>query len=269
MAGKLQQSGGSLAGLLRSSAFMRPLRMTDRPYWAGHIPFAGWLVDVSQPRTLVELGTETGVSYCAFCQAIAAYAGGSRAYAVDSWAGDSHTGVYGGDVLASFRAHHDPLYSDFSTIIVGRFESAVGGFDDGSIDILHIDGFHTYGSVKSDFEMWLPKVSRRGIVLLHDINVQIRDFGVWKLWDELKIEYRAFEFLHASGLGVLVPHDAPCPEIDWLVDLEGYGTEAALVRSYFERLGEPWTLEAPPGSIEDLGWKAVLQRIIQHNQRSD
>ena len=44
-------------------------RTSPTSSWLGHIPFAMALVDAVRPRRLVELGTMTGESYCAFCQA--------------------------------------------------------------------------------------------------------------------------------------------------------------------------------------------------------
>ena len=48
--------------------FLPPERITDRPFWAGHVPFALWLMEQHRPQLTVELGTETGVSLAAFSQ---------------------------------------------------------------------------------------------------------------------------------------------------------------------------------------------------------
>jgi hypothetical protein len=38
--------------------------------WASHVPFGMLLVDLLRPSSVVELGTQNGVSCCAFCQAV-------------------------------------------------------------------------------------------------------------------------------------------------------------------------------------------------------
>jgi hypothetical protein len=182
-----------------------PRRMTKAAAWVEHIPFAMTLVDLLRPRMIVELGTYWGDSYCAFCQAVAKLnlpATGTRCMAVDTWAGDAHTGSYEG-ILDNLRAHHDPLYGSFSKLRQVTFDQAAGEVADGSVDLLHIDGLHTYDAVRHDFDTWLPKISDRGVVLFHDTAERKEDFGVWKLWQEVSPRYPSFEFVHGHGLGVL------------------------------------------------------------------
>ncbi len=183
--------------------FEKPHRLTDITSWHQHIPFAFTIVQMLKPKNFVELGTHKGDSYCAFCQAVSILRLETACYAVDTWEGDDHAGFYEHELFDELKAYHDPLYSDFSQLLKTRFEDALNYFSDNSIDLLHIDGYHTYDAVKNDFEMWLPKMSKRGVILFHDTNVHERGFGVWKFWEELAGSYPSFEFKHGFGLGVI------------------------------------------------------------------
>jgi len=211
-----------------------PARIAESA-WLGHVPFAMFVVDLVRPGVLVELGTHHGVSYCAFCQAVKELGLPTRCYGVDTWEGDAHVGAYGPEVLANLREHHDPLYGSFSRLVQSTFEKALDHFADGSVDLLHIDGCHTYEAVRRDFEGWLPKMSERGVVLFHDINVREYDFGVWRFWDEVKRDYPHAEFTHTHGLGVLaVGPQCPPPLRDFIEQME---REPVLVGDFFHQLG--------------------------------
>jgi hypothetical protein len=149
--------------------------------WWQHVPFAHWIVPATAPRILVELGTHAGVSYAAFCQAVMRERLEIRCHAVDTWRGDPQTGEYGEEVYDEFRRFHDERYGIFSTLLRCTFDEALDHIADGSVDLLHIDGLHTYEAVRHDFEMWTPKLSSCAVVLLHDTNERRGDFGVWRL----------------------------------------------------------------------------------------
>ena len=214
-----------------------PARIVPFPSWLGHTPFALWLIGALKPRIFVELGVHTGNSYCAFLQAVHAHGLATRCFGIDHWQGDEHAGHYGDEVYEELKAYHDPRYGTFSTLVRTSFEEAAAYFSDASIDLLHIDGFHTYEAVSADFRSWLPKVSPRAVALFHDINVRERGFGIWKLWEELTSRYPHFEFLHSHGLGIVYLGSEPLTgPLEALFGLET-AAQRERVQSYFSRLG--------------------------------
>ena len=204
-----------------------------------HIPFAFWLIDALRPRTVVELGTHTGVSYSAFAQAVQTLGLDTATYAVDTWKGDHQAGFYDEDVFKEWSSFHYHHFSAFSRLVRSTFEEALSKFPDGSVDLLHIDGVHTYEAVRQDFESWFPKLSNRAVVLMHDTNVREADFGVWRFWEEVAARYPGFAFLHGHGLGVVgVGHSLPA-DVRWLVEhVNSRGQIAFTVRGFFATLGD-------------------------------
>lgn len=220
---------------INRSMFLEP-RLCPVSAWVGHIPFAGWLVEAAKPNLLVELGTHLGASFFTLCQAVQENGLPTRCYAVDTWEGDEHAGHYDEGVYETVVKNQRKFYGEFSKLMRMTFDEAVGYFDDGSIDLLHIDGLHTYAAVRHDFETWLPKLSPRGVVLFHDTCVRERDFGVWKLWEELRCEYPGFEFTHTHGLGVLLVGAKVSTSLRVLANCAD--AEAARTNTLFARLGE-------------------------------
>jgi predicted O-methyltransferase YrrM len=49
------------------------------------------------------------------------------------------------------------------------FQLVYGALPEGKVDLLFIDGDHTYEGVKRDFDMYAPLVGEHGLIILHDI----------------------------------------------------------------------------------------------------
>jgi Methyltransferase domain len=232
-----------LKSCLSPASFWSPERVGPQPHWLEHAPFAFWLIEALRPRTIVELGTHGGFSYFVFCQAVQRLGLATRCWAVDTWKGDVHTGIYGEKIFQQVRDYHNSRFSYFSILVRSTFQEALSKFDDRTIDLLHVDGSHSYDDVKADYESWCPKLSERGVVIFHDIKVRHRDFGVYRLWDELSVLYPHFEFLHGHGLGVLGVGDTLPPSILTLFMASADETASRFIREAYGRLGTTISLQ--------------------------
>ena len=199
----MKEDLGSDKYSLRCEDFIPEYICTPTPAWLGHMVFAGVVMKELRPKIFVELGTFYGNSYFAFCGAALKHKIDVRCYAVDSWKGEVQTGLYDDTVFQTVNSYNEAHFSSFSTLMRGMFDDYVTHFEDGTIDLLHIDGFHSYEAVSHDFQTWIDKVRPGGIVLFHDVVVHQEGFGVYKFWEEVKPQSSEhFTFTHSHGLGV-------------------------------------------------------------------
>ena len=103
-------------------------QLLKSPWWIGHIPFAFELVGRLRPRVLVELGTYSGSSFAAFCQAMQACGIEGRCYGIDLWEGDVHMGKFDETLyreIADYLAAH---YPGIATLVRKDFNARLVGF---------------------------------------------------------------------------------------------------------------------------------------------
>jgi glycosyltransferase involved in cell wall biosynthesis len=216
-------------------SFSYPLRLTATA-GAAHVSFAMTVVDLLRPRTIVELGTTDGVLYCALCQAVRELRLDALCYGISNVHVESDGDSKPLASFADWRKAHDDLYAGFSQLLTEATDHPVELFDQESVDLLHLNDSLSYESARNEFAAWLPKLSRKSVVLLSDTNVHQGTPGITKLWEELKRDYPHFEFGHGSGLGVLaVGTDVP-EEIRLL--LATREPELSLVREFFRQQGQ-------------------------------
>jgi predicted O-methyltransferase YrrM len=161
------------------------------------------------PKSLLEIGTNRGGTLCVL----------SRLSAPDGTI--ISLDLPGGEFGGGYKWFHAPIFKSFPHanqklhLLRGdshsvQMEIAVREIvGTGKLDLLFIDGDHTYNGVKQDFETYSALVRPGGIVAFHDIveHPSIR-CDVRRLWDEVKSNYRHEEIIEShsqgwAGIGVL------------------------------------------------------------------
>lgn len=100
--------------------------------------------------------------------------GASMLYLVDTWApipGATGTGGFPAEWHEkNWRVMQDNIepFRDRVTILRGKSIDMASAVPDGSLDLLYLDGDHSYEGVTIDLTVWTPKVKPGGIVAGHD-----------------------------------------------------------------------------------------------------
>ena len=177
--------------------------------WVGHGSFAMKLVEVYNPKVVVDLGVDYG--YSTFCFS---YPKIGKVYGVDWFQGDIHAG---------HRNTYDLVIEMYQEIKeeygINNIEFIKGDFNDiaktwnKKIDILHVDGLHTYDAVKNDYETWSKFCHDDSIILFHDTLSFPNSVG--KFFNELD----GFKLIKTDwhGLGILTKSENIFNEIStWI-----------------------------------------------------
>lgn len=140
--------------------------------WFNYEGFYDMMLERFDNATFVEIGAWKGRSACYMGEKIKESGKDIKYFVVDNFKGNTDTPMHSlteeiktGILYEVFCKNIKPL-RDYIRVIYGDSQTEHKRFEDKSIDLLFIDGNHTYEDVKRDIELWRPKV--RGVISGHD-----------------------------------------------------------------------------------------------------
>lgn len=251
-------NSNSITTLAQGSMFWRPVFLADSK-WLEHVPLAFWLIEAHKPSTVVELGTQSGVSYFAMCQAVDRLRLETNCYAVGTWQSESSENQ--ADISSLYKkvkSHNDAHYPSFSRLVTTNNQKALEYFSDNSIDLIHFNDLQGYESGRQLISSWLPKLSDRGLILINETNVRDENHYVHRLFEELKETNPTFEFRHGQGLGLLGVGENQQELVEALFEDAQNRTNTQVVRDVFSRLGRACA-DSYSANISEIKAAALLQ----------
>jgi hypothetical protein len=169
--------------------------------WLGLEGLAYQIVRHYRPKVIVELGTHMGLSALAMGLALRDLGEGGKLFAVDSWEGDPQAGLYGDAVYRTFLQRCDQLKLGETIVPLKMYFDEARDKVATPIDLLHIDGLHTWDAVNHDWETFGPLVRPGGLVMFHDVNTVFDD--VRRFWAGLSNTHESHTVPYSNGLGII------------------------------------------------------------------
>lgn len=118
--------------------------------------------------TVVEIGSYIGASACCFGAAMTSRADGGQIYCIDTWNNDAMT-EGNRDTYTEFLKNTESFAQfiipirGFSTMVINQIT-----VETNQVDLLFIDGDHSYKGVKADWHAYNGFLNAGSIVVFHD-----------------------------------------------------------------------------------------------------
>ncbi len=152
------------------------------------------LAKALKPKVAVEIGSARGKSACYVGQALKEN-GGGKLFAIDPHTRTNWNDENSVDTLDEMRRNIRSFRLEKQIEIIRETSERAAGRWMLPIDLLFIDGDHSYEGVKRDWELFSPHVSSFGIVIFHDTIWELRpdsrysreDMGVPAFVEELRV----------------------------------------------------------------------------------
>ena len=169
-----------------------------------------YLIEERTPQNVLEIGTYAGGTLYCLCRLAQ-----SDATIISI---DKPAGRFGGGYTDERAEEMQQLFPrDGQALNLIRDDSHLSStlerveeiLDGRQLDLLFIDGDHTYEGVKRDFQMYSPLVRQGGMIAFHDIVEHSPETGceVARYWNEIRDDYEYLELAVVpyrwGGIGVL------------------------------------------------------------------
>jgi predicted O-methyltransferase YrrM len=125
-------------------------------------------LNIKNISKMVEVGSYIGESTEVFAQNFS----NSIIYCVDPWQSGYDTYDNASIDMDGVEDEFDKKMKKYNNIFKIKKTSIEASYDfeNNSLDFVYIDANHTYQSVATDIEIWLPKIKKEGYIGFHDYD---------------------------------------------------------------------------------------------------
>ncbi|WP_342760202.1 hypothetical protein [Leclercia adecarboxylata] len=212
----------ALPTIASKAMFWRP-RYLAESNWLQHVPFYFWLIEVLQPKIVVESNIDSAVGYFAICQAIDKLNQDGLIYGALGANSDAER-------ITDYNHEH---YREFSNLTSQTEERFINNFSDNSIDLLLIKSNSSLFGKELNLTNLRKYMSHNGVILIHGTNQET----LQKQCSILKTHYSTFELTQSPGLLLICLGQQIPARLEMLINQSKEPSSQRLAQNIFARLG--------------------------------